>query len=515
MLLDDAHLAVSDFVTHDCRFIYDILSRLRASGCVECDMRAMKQVLPDEIFMQVEERGGYNELRRVTQNIDTRNFDMYLESIRKSNLLLKLTTYGFSVTRRILYHGKSIVPLDYFKQEQFTSDLIAQWYSNLIDETSIYTNNKVLEETTKFTIGEDFFDRIEAGEDKGIPFDEFDVFPERGFGKDYNNRCLSYFSNQINGIPCGFTMIGGYSNIGKTTLAIQVLFSMMHRGCRCMIITNEQRMKDFQLSFLTLLTYVYYKDCRLFPNDIPEDEWIEAAGITKSALKNNRLTPKQKEIAKKMQRLWDEQYADKLEFVSLEDSDTDLAVKKIKVAIASRGVTTCLYDTFKLDMPTQANNKRNMAEYLQLIQDSRKFEAVSRKYNNVQIMCTVQLAESTRGELFMTASVLSQSKQVKEVCDLMVLVRNTYPEELDCNNKKFFCHPYRDEYNQSTGKWERVEKPVDMTKVYRTVFIEKSRNSGNVSSDNYIAYLFTFDGNHGFWKDMYKCKPVQGHIRNK
>lgn len=514
LLMDDAHLKVGNFVTHDCRFIYNILDKLRMAKCVECDPHALKHVLTPEEFNEVEERGGYSELRRLTQNIDLKNFDVYLESIRKSNLLMKLHAYGFNVTRPIKYKKETIIPLEKFKDERFTSEMIAQWYSNILDETSININNKVLEETTEFKLGQEFFDRIEKGEDKGVPFAEFDILDEQGIAQGtWQNRCLSYFSGQVNGIPNGLTMLCGYSNIGKTTLMIQILMSMIHSGCKCMIITNEQRKKDFELSFLTLFIYIYHKDYE-HSTGIDRERYELSRTLTKSVLKNNLMDARQLALAKEMQEIWDRNYADKIEFVSLEDSDTDLAVRKMKVAIAARGVTTCVYDTFKLDMPAYVNNKKNMAEYLQLIQDSRKFEALARRYENVQIICTVQLAEATRGEMFPTAAVLSQSKQVKEVCDLMILLRNTYPEELDCNNRKYYCRPYRDEKNED-GKYQRRDYVAPEGMVFRTVFIEKSRNSGNVSTDNGVAYLFSFDGNYGFWKDMAKCKPVQGKIGTK
>jgi hypothetical protein len=149
-----------------------------------------------------------------------------------------------------------------------------------------------------------------------------------------------------------------------------------------------------------------------------------------------------------------------------------------------------------------------------LIKDSRRFEALSRKYPGTQVICTLQLAINTLGKLFLDSSVLSMSKQIKEVCDLMILCRAMYSEELDPNDSKYYCKPFRtiEDKTSSTGFRDDVWVPSD-NQIYRAVFIEKSRASSSVSSDTGFGYIFHFDGAHGVWTDTAKARFRHGYIQ--
>ena len=179
----------------------------------------------------------------------------------------------------------------------------------------------------------------------------------------------------------------------------------------------------------------------------------------------------------------------------------------MRLYILNKGVNTCVYDTFKIDLSTNNDNS-----WLSLIQDSRRFETLSRKYPGTQVICTLQLAINTLGKLFLDSSVLSMSKQIKEVCDLMILCRSMYQEEFDPGSK-FYCNPFKTVLNKTTGQWENVPWVPKQDMVYRAVFIEKSRSSGAVSSDTGVGYIFSFQGAWGLWSDAAKARFKHGYIQ--
>jgi hypothetical protein len=103
------------------------------------------------------------------------------------------------------------------------------------------------------------------------------------------------------------------------------------------------------------------------------------------------------------------------------------------------------------------------------------------------------------------------SKQIKEVCDLMILCRSMYAEEFD-SNSNYYCRPFKSVENKQTGGWDDQPWVPSKDRVYRAVFIEKSRSSGAVSSDTGVGYIFSFQGQWGLWNDVAKARFRHGNI---
>jgi hypothetical protein len=144
----------------------------------------------------------------------------------------------------------------------------------------------------------------------------------------------------------------------------------------------------------------------------------------------------------------------------------------------------------------------NDQHFISLIKDSRELDKMAKKYNII-MLCSLQLAINTLGKLFLDASVLSMSKQIKEVLENLFLMRTVYPEELD-KQSKFYLKPFQRKL--IGGKWCDEEYEVDESATYRCLFVDKSRNGEN-SSDNGVAYLLRFDGSHGIFREVAMCRP--------
>ena len=483
LLVEDTNIDSSKFLTKDARLVYSILQTLREKKCTVFDEVSVLTYVSEDVRDKLEESGGFKAIKNMADCVNNQNYESYLDNLLKSNMIIDMHKFGFNLLEPIKYDGKTINPLKLFSK--MSSEQVTDWYSAKLESFGTGYSSKVLEEE-ELDITDDFIKSLENGEEAGTPFEFFD--------DDYMGNpveALRYFSKQVNGIPDGMTIIGGYSNVGKTTLILSILMSMMHEGRKCMIISNEQRSKTFKIGFLLLILTKHFNYYNL----------------TKTKLINGNISKEDREYIKKAQDYWRSRYKGQLYFISIPDSDVSLAIKKMRLYILNRGVNTCVYDTFKIDLSTNNDNS-----WLSLIQDSRRFETLSRKYPGTQVICTLQLAINTLGKLFLDSSVLSMSKQIKEVCDLMILCRSMYQEEFDPSSK-YYCNPFKTVLNKSTNQWENVGWQPKEDMVYRAVFIEKSRSSGAVSSDTGIGYIFSFQGAWGLWSDAAKARFKHGYIQ--
>ena len=484
LLVEDTNIDSSKFLTKDARLIYGILKTLREKKCTVFDEVSVLTYISEEVRDRLEECGGFRAVKNMADCVNNQNYESYLDNLLKSNMIIDMHKFGFNLLEPIEYEGKKINPLKLFSK--MSSEQVTDWYTAKLESFSTGYSSKILEEEeVDFT--DDFFKSLEDGEEAGTPFEYFDDDCE---GNEV--EALKYFSQKVNGIPDGLTMIGGFSNVGKTTLILTLVLSMLHAGRKCMIISNEQRSKIFKIGFLLLILTKHFNYYNL----------------TKTKLMNGNITDEDRRYMQLAQDYWRENYKGMLWFISIPDSDVSLALKKFRIGILNRGVQTCIYDTFKCDFSTGGEDNT----WVSLIKDSRKFEALSRKYPGTQVICSLQLAINCLGKLFLDSSVLSMSKQIKEVCDLMILCRAMYPEEFDQSNK-FYCNPFKTVKNKETGQWENVPWVPKEDKVYRAVFIEKSRSSGEVSSDTGIGYIFSFQGAWGIWSDAAKAKFKHGFIQ--
>lgn len=484
LLADDTNIDATKFLTKDARLIFGIIKVLRQKKCAVFDEVSVLTYASEDVKERLDALGGVAMVKNLADCVNERNYESYLDDLLKSNIILDMHTFGFNLLDPIEYNGKTIKPLKLFAK--MSSDQVTDWYTAKLESFGTGYSSKILEEE-EIDFTDEFIESLENGEDAGTPFEFFD--------DDENGNpvpALKYFSKQVNGIPDGMTIIGGFSNVGKTTLILSIVMSMMHSGRKCMIISNEQRSKAFKIGFMLLILTKHFNYYNL----------------TKTKLTNGNITAEDKRYIKMAQAYWRERYKGQLWFISIPDSDVGLAIKKFRVGILNRGIQTCVYDTFKCDF---ANNSDDNT-WVSLIKDSRRLEALSRKYPGTQVICSLQLAINSLGKLFLDSSVLSMSKQIKEVCDLMILCRSMYQEEFD-QTSKYYCAPFKSVENKVTGKWEDQPWMPKPDTVYRAVFIEKSRSSGAVSSDTGIGYIFSFQGQWGLWSDAAKARFKHGFIQ--
>lgn len=480
-LLDDYEFNTSDFITKDGRTLFKIAKKLKEKKYNSFDEIAIETGLSEQERETLESIGGYDEISNITSVINLDNAEKYIDDLYKSNLLLKLHKDGFNLINPIAIEDKEIAPYRLFKN--MTSEDVADFYEERICEYSTAKSTTILEDEM-IDLNDDMIERITSGAELGTPF--------AVCGKDIDDNEINGFrflSNNCGGVPRRYlSMISSYSNCGKSTFMVNMVMSLISQGEKVIIISNEEDNVKYTSKFLM---WILIKHNRYY-------------NINRNKLASNNLTAEDRRQINIAKEYFKENIKGKLKIVHINDSDISIARKKIREAKLKYGFTTFVYDTFKIAVSDMTNSRTDLA----LVRDTRTLSQLAAKYDMIGI-ASCQLAESTRGALFLSASQLSNSKQIKEVLSLHIMMRNCYAEELD-EKSKYYIKPFR-RVKKDDDKW--VEEPfnVDKSAVYRIVFIEKTRN-GETSTDNGVCYLMKFSGSQAVFREVALCKPTHHTI---
>ena len=264
--------------------------------------------------------------------------------------------------------------------------------------------------------------------------------------------------------------------------------SLLYYDRKVLIISNEENIKKFKIKFMV---WLLGKRNRYFK-------------LTKKKMGSGDISKESREQLSDVQKFWRENYKGKVKFIAISDADMSIVKKKIRENVLRYGYDTVLYDTFKI----QDGDFQGQRQDLSLVRDSRELDKMAKKYGII-MLASVQLAEYMKCKLFLDSSVLSNSKQIKEVLENLFLMRTVYDEELD-EKSKYYCKPFR--LKKVNDKWIEEEYKPDRNAVWRALFVEKTR-SGSNSSDTGVGYLLKFSGDHCIFREVAQARFKHGEIR--
>lgn len=481
LLIDDTTFEQKDFVTADGLFYFSMLNQLRNKGFYSLDEVTILSNLSQDVIDKYEDIGGWDSIQHQIDIINTQNFDTYIDILYRENILMHMYSDGFNLLKEIDVNGKKIIPLKLFRK--MTSEEVTDWYDARISSYGTGYSSKVLEEE-EIDFDDEFIESCQEGEENGVPFDiaGYDIN-----GEEIN--CFPFLSRQIMGLLEGtFTMMGGFSSVGKSSWWVTVLMSLLHYDRKILIISNEESVKKFKVKFMI---WLLGKRNRYFK-------------LTKKKMTSGDINAESRGQLTHVQKFWRENYKGRVKFISINDADMRVVKKKIRENVLRYGYDCVLYDTFKI----QESDFEGTRQDLSLVRDSRELDKIAKKYNII-MLASVQLAERLKGKLFLDSSVLSNSKQIKEILENLFLMRTVYDEELD-EKSRFYCRPFR--LKKVDNKWIEEEYAPDRNAVYRALFVEKTRN-GNNSSDTGVAYLLKFDGDHCIFREVAQARFKHGEIK--
>ena len=481
LLLDDLELKKEDFITNDGRFYFGLLTQLRKKNFYSLDEITILSNMNDEVIERYEACGGWESIQHQIDIINDKNFDTYIDILYRENIMLHMYDDGIDLLHTVDVNGKKVVLLKLFRK--MDADSVQDWWDARIASYGTGYSSKILEEE-EIDFDDEFIDNCEEGLENGVPFDiaGYDVN-----GEEIN--CFPFLTRQTMGLLEGtLTMLAGFSSAGKSTWFVTVIMALLFHGRKVLIISNEERVKKFKAKFMVWLLgkrnrYFKLSKSKFLSGDINEESRKQLADV---------------------QKFWRENYKGKLKFISIADADMSVVKKKIRENALRYGYDTVLYDTFKIQEKDFSGQRQDLA----LVRDSRELDKIGKKYNLI-MLASVQLAEYMRGKLFLDSSVLSNSKQIKEILEGLFLMRTVYDEELD-EKSKYYCHPFR--LKKVDDKWIEEEYKPDRNAVWRILFVEKTRNGRN-SSDTGCAYLLKYDGDHCIFRETCQCRPKHGEIR--
>lgn len=480
-LIDDVKLKQADFITSDGRFYYSMMAALRKNNHNSVDEVTILSAMPDEVINVFKEKGGITPLNHMASVVNVNNFDAYIESLYKSNLMLRLYRDGFNLFDEIQIGKKEVVPFELF--QKMTSQQIIDFYDARLSAMDTGENSDIIEEEF-VSFNNDWISDLKKGEDSGIPYDKC------GYDIDGNEiNGMMFLSNQTIGLHPGYlTYLAGFSSTGKSTLMVNIFMALLYRGEKIVIVSNEEQIQNFKVKFIMWILTRYFT----------------VFSITKGKLESGDFSEEQKIYIEKAQEYWNENYGSSVYFISTNTADINIVKKKVREAHLRWGFSVFAYDTFKLQDSNFIGERQDLA----LIRDSRELANLARKYKMIGI-CSVQLAERYKGVLTLTASQLSNSKQIKEIANQMFMIRSVYPDELDPSSKHY-CSPFRTK--KENGKWIEEPYEVDPTQTYIVLFVEKNRN-GEDTPSNGISYLLKFEGRYSTFKEVAKVRCKHGVIQ--
>lgn len=480
LVLDENDLTSKDFITSDGNFYFSLAKQLRKTGYTVFDEVTILSSINDTISEEFQERGGYATLKNLVDIIDIRNADVYIDTLYRENIILSLYRDGFNLFDKVDWDGKEIIPLSLFRK--MDSEGVLDWYESRLLGYNTGKSSSILEEEN-ISFEDDFIQNCMDGEEMGVPFEIA--------GLDKNGDTMNvypFLSKQVSGLPRGtLSMIGGFSSAGKSTWLIGLIMAMLYNGEKIILVSNEERIKKYKVKFLI---WLLAKKNRYY-------------NLTKKKILAGQINEEDMKQLQDVQNYWNNHYKDKVRIITTNDADIKTAKKKIREAALKDGFSTFIVDTFKINENDMTANRTDLC----LVKDSRDLAKMAQRYDMVGF-ASVQLAERDRSQLFLTSSVLSNSKQIKEILENLFLLRPVFDEELD-PKEKLYCKPFR--LKKIDNKWIEEEYHPDRSSVWRMLFVEKNRNGDN-SSDTGKCFLINYAGDFAVFRETAQCRPKHRRI---
>lgn len=485
LILDETNLTTQDFLSIDGRFYYGVACQLKKLGINEFSEVAILSNLEQKVLDQFNLRGGYQAIYNIASLISVKNKDSILDSVAKYNIFIKLYECGFNLLSPMEIGNRTVMPLEFFKG--LDSNSILEWYEVQLSKMGTGYDVKLLEDSD-IEITDEFLENLSSGNEQGVSY--------AAAGEDIEGNTMSVFpflSNQTLGlIRRASHYIAGFSSVGKTAMMCSMVLALVHNGEKVLIICNEQSSTVWKINFLIFILYKHFR----------------YMAITKSNLMNGKLSEEDKTMLKAAQQYFNENFGGLIHFIQMASNDMNVVKSKIRFYVLQHGYSTVVYDTFKISDTNRRD--KSVASWDELVQASRDLDGYAKKYDLI-MLCSIQIAQSFKGALFLDSNMLSGAKSIVEQLDTLLCVRDVYKEEIDPDSK-YYCSPFQYVKNDDTGKWEEREYLCDPQSSWKMVFLTKSRNSEN-SSSSQSALMFRFMGQYAVFQEKCWCRPKHGYIQ--
>ncbi len=406
----------------------------------------------DKLKKKYEEYGGYDTIEKAKEYVKEENINGYIDELHKWNVVLQLLKMKFPV---------------YDKLSEFTdmnAEEIYAYYESKLNH--IFVN--IEGDTKSYNIADGIHELI----------DELD----KGFavGLPYCN--LPLITKETGGMLAGnITLIGGLSNVGKTTFTRNsILPSILQNNEKIVIMLNEDGLKKWQREYLVYVANNIFK-----------------ADLQKYVVRDGKYSPDVKELLHKCGDWMLKQKEKKsITIIPFDKWSAKKAIKIIK-KYSALGVGDFLIDTFKND----AGNVSDNSWLLMMQRMVDLYDVIKPAGKNVHLTCTFQL-EKGRGarQRFYTQDNIGLAKNIIDPASTCIMIRNFFEDEYPGGKNELKV--YRLE-----GKNGRSKIPVKISKdkTYQIAFIVKNREG----SANFYQVVLEHDLSRNLLKEVGICNvPV-------
>jgi len=375
-----------------------------------------------KLKQKYEEYGGYDTIDKSKEYINIDNINGYVDELHKWNAVLQLLARRFPVYDKI----KEFVDM--------SAEQIYDIYEAMLNH--IFVN--VEGEIKSYNIADNIDELIEEL-DKGL-----------AVGLPYNN--LPMITKETGGMLCGnITLIGGLSNVGKTTFARNsIIQSIIDNNEKIVIMLNEDGLKKWQREFIVFVA-----------NNILKQD------LQKYIVRDGKYSSEIKEILYKSIDWIKKQKEDKrITIIPFPKWSTTKAIQIMK-KYASMGVCHFLIDTFKNDSGKEVDNA--WAYMMQKMVDL--YDIVKPEQKNLHLTATFQLEKGkTARQRYYAQDNIGISKNIVDPASTCIMIRNLFEDEYPGGKNELKV--YRLE-----GKNKKTKIPIVLNKdkTYQVVFIIKNR----------------------------------------
>ena len=288
---------------------------------------------------------------------------------------------GFPVTDRI----KEFVDM--------SLDEIYKEYDALLNHIFINAEEDVM----SYSLSDGIYDLIEQlneGLAVGLPYDNMPTLTKETGGQ----------------LPGNITLVGGLSNMGKTTLTRTMLIpSAVKYGERLVILVNEEGKAKWQRELIVWVANNIYK-----------------TDLQKFVVRDGKFSDEVKELLYKCADwIAEKSENNMLTIIPFARYETQKAIRVIK-KYASLGVKYFILDTYKADAGSRSDRMwLDMQQNMVDIYDTVKAEGGK----NVHITITFQLAKSSARQRFYSQDNIGMAKSIIDPASTCLMLRDVFDDE--------------------------------------------------------------------------------------
>ena len=424
-LMYDYQLRLEDFTENTWRvywqIAYDIIIKEKKSVLDDITVGLYLEK-NSKLKQKYDEYGGYDTIDKATEYIKTDNISGYVNELKKWETVIRMIASSFPVTDRI----KEFVDM--------SLDEIYKEYDALLNH--IFINAE--EDVVSYSLSDGIYDLIEQlneGVAVGLPYDNMPTLTKETGGQ----------------LPGNITLVGGLSNMGKTTLTRTMLIpSAVKYGERLVILVNEEGKAKWQRELLVWVANNIYK-----------------TDLQKFVVRDGKFSDEIKELLYKCADwIAEKSENNMLTIIPFARYETQKAIRVIK-KYASLGVKYFILDTYKADAGSRSDRMwLDMQQNMVDIYDTVKAEGGK----NVHITITFQLAKSSARQRFYSQDNIGMAKSIIDPASTCLMLRDVFEDEY--TGEKNALKVYR-----LDGKNNKSKIPVklDHDKHYQLIFIVKNR----------------------------------------